>query len=184
MPRVQRVLSKKDWLEAGQRELRVSGVRGVKLRPLVTSLGVSTGSFYYHFKDFDDYLGKLADFYSGEQLLEGLKTVKQSSQNPEERLEALNGLVNERSLPQLAVAMRAWAQVDARARAAVETLDAIVSAFTIDCYRAMGMSQADAELCCYLLLAANSVDVKRPLSLPHLDDVRAALLAMVSRKAP
>jgi len=54
-------LSATDWIQAGQELLRERGISAIKLAALTERLGVSTGSFYHHFADFEQYLGALAD---------------------------------------------------------------------------------------------------------------------------
>lgn len=43
--------------------MRSTGVDGVKVAPLATRLGVTTGSFYWHFKDHRELLDALLDFW-------------------------------------------------------------------------------------------------------------------------
>src|SRR6476661_8934302 len=57
-------LSRRDWILAGQEILREHGVSGVKLAQLTRRLNVSTGSFYHHFSNFDEYLGATAEAFS------------------------------------------------------------------------------------------------------------------------
>src|SRR5258706_12091933 len=44
-------LSAKDWLDRGLRARAESGFTALKAEPLAKSLGVSRGSFYWHFAD-------------------------------------------------------------------------------------------------------------------------------------
>src|SRR5476651_2671607 len=44
-------LSAKDWLDQGLRTLATSGFTALKAEPLAKALGVSRGSFYWHFAD-------------------------------------------------------------------------------------------------------------------------------------
>ncbi|MFK7914108.1 MAG: TetR/AcrR family transcriptional regulator, partial [Pseudomonadales bacterium] len=59
--------TRQDWVHGGQRLLIKGGINAVKLRALTQQLGVSSGSFYHHFKNFDVYLTALADYYGTEQ---------------------------------------------------------------------------------------------------------------------
>ena len=70
MSRLGTGLSRTDWLDEGQRLLRGRGIEGVSIRALTDGLGVSKGSFYHHFKDLDDYLATLADYFSNEQMID------------------------------------------------------------------------------------------------------------------
>ena len=46
-------LGRNDWIASGQVILRKSGISAVKLSALTARLGVSIGSFYHHFTNFD-----------------------------------------------------------------------------------------------------------------------------------
>jgi AcrR family transcriptional regulator len=48
-------LSKQDWIDAGLRALAVSGVGALKADTLAKVLGVSRGSFYWHFTNVSDF---------------------------------------------------------------------------------------------------------------------------------
>jgi len=48
-------LSAKDWLDMGLKTLAKSGFTALKAEPLAKAMGVSRGSFYWHFADIDAY---------------------------------------------------------------------------------------------------------------------------------
>ena len=52
-------LGKDDWLRAARRALLIRGPNGVRVEPLARDLGVTKGSFYWHFSDRDDLLEAL-----------------------------------------------------------------------------------------------------------------------------
>jgi AcrR family transcriptional regulator len=114
------VQSRTDFIRAGQQLLRDGGVRAVKLRELTRALGVTTGSFYHHFDNFDVYLGELAAEFAlaGEPIAAVLAQLQ-----PAERVRTLLSIRAESDVPALDRAMRIWAAGDARARDAVERLD-------------------------------------------------------------
>lgn len=155
-------LNRTFWLEAGQRLLKDDGPRGVKLRRLAAVLNISTGSFYHHFDDFDDFLGALAAHYSGRQLRDGLEQICQATPDPYGRLLASARHAQANDLPRLAVAMRAWAQSEPRALDAVRALDQALLAFFSDCLTGMGHDADSAAMRAHLLLVSASVDVRRP----------------------
>lgn len=154
-------LSRTSWLDAGQRLLRDDGPRGVKLRRLAAALKISTGSFYHHFVDFDDYLGALAAYYSGAQLRDGLNRIRSETPDPFQRLLAAARHAQANELPRLAIAMRAWAQSEPRALAAVRALDETMLAFLGECLAGMGHDADSAAMRAHLMLASASVDVRQ-----------------------
>lgn len=48
-------LTKIDWIKHGLRTLADNGANALKVRPMSTKLGVSRGSFYWHFQDIADF---------------------------------------------------------------------------------------------------------------------------------
>ena len=48
-------LTKQDWINSGLRMLATDGASALKVGAMAAALGVSRGSFYWHFKDFSDF---------------------------------------------------------------------------------------------------------------------------------
>ena len=155
-------LGRRDWLEAGQQLLRTSGVGGLKLHALAASLGISTGSFYHHFSDFDAYLVALAKYYSGEQLAANLETVRREARSPYDRIVRASRLAQETALPALMVAMRAWARRDARVTPEVAALEQGLMDFLAECFVELGFTRDQALVRAFILMSAASGEVARP----------------------
>ena len=155
-------LGRRDWLEAGQRLLLVSGVGGLKLRALAGSLGISTGSFYHHFSDFDAYLVALAKYYSGEQLAANIATVLREAHTPYDRIVRASQVAREVALPELMVAMRAWARRDARVAPEVRALEQGLMDFLARCFVELGFQHDQALVRAFVMLSAASSEVALP----------------------
>ena len=54
-----RVLSPDDWIDAATDMLISKSIDAVRVESLSRDLGITVGSFYYHFKDRNDLLSKL-----------------------------------------------------------------------------------------------------------------------------
>lgn len=136
-------LARADWIRAAQGLLREGGVQAVKLGALTRALGVTTGSFYHHFKDLDALLAALAEEYakSSRRLRGALADL-----DPVERIRALLAVRAAGDVPALDRAMRAWAEADPRARAAVEQLDNAVLDFVFDAFTDLGFEPAEARM--------------------------------------
>lgn len=119
--RARTVLSRTDWLVAGQQLLRDGGITSVKLTALTSTLGVTTGSFYHHFEDFGAYLDALADYYAGDVGIDALQAAADA--DPLDRIRMLVRLRGEWDVPKLDRAMRVWAASSPRAADAVKRLD-------------------------------------------------------------
>ncbi len=172
-------LTPRAWLEAGQTLLRQGGLKALKLRPLADELGVSTGSFYHHFADFDAYQGALAGYWAGPQVEELIGAIGRAEADPVGRIRLLAQLVRRRGLSRLSIAMRAWAESDPRARAAVEHHDALMLGFLTDCLVATGFAREDAAVRGYALMTLGLSKVHAPhLSMPQLMEALIGILCV------
>ena len=52
-------LSREDWIDFALQKLSEEGIDKVKIAPLARVLAVTKGSFYWHFKDRNDFLEQL-----------------------------------------------------------------------------------------------------------------------------
>ena len=171
-------LTPRDWLEAGQTLLRRGGLRALKLRPLADELRVSTGSFYHHFTDFDAYQGRLAEYFAKTQVSELVDAIARAEAEPVARIRLLAQTVRRCGLSRLSIAMRAWAESDARAQRAVERHDDIMLGFLTDCVEANGFNREDAAVRAYALMTLGVGKVHAPhLSMPALMEALIDILA-------
>ena len=79
-------LSRDDWLAAALEVLYDEGVGNVSIVRIARDLGVTRGSFYWHFKDRHDLLRSLLDFWVHSQTEAILEKVDQFEGTPSERL--------------------------------------------------------------------------------------------------
>jgi AcrR family transcriptional regulator len=61
-----RRLDRYDWLIQGIETLRNSGIDAVRVEPMARLLGVTKGSFYWHFKDRGEFLDGLLEYWETE----------------------------------------------------------------------------------------------------------------------
>jgi AcrR family transcriptional regulator len=114
-------LSAKDWLDQGLKTLTESGFTALKAEPLAKAMGVSRGSFYWHFADIGAFHAAiLARWHevAAEQIIANVEAASKD-ENPLALL--LRRVFGERLTLERAV--RTWASVDPAARAAVQAID-------------------------------------------------------------
>ncbi len=150
-----RRLSGVDWIEAGQDILREQGIAGVKLSALTARLGVSTGSFYHHFSDFEDYLGAVARHFSADRVRPGLEQTMVGNPDPITRIQRLAKLSLQERTFELDHAMRIWATMDPRAAATVSESESLVLPFLAQAFRDLGFEAGEAEVRARILLSVN-----------------------------
>jgi AcrR family transcriptional regulator len=114
-------LSAKDWLDQGLRTLASSGFTALKAEPLAKAMGVSRGSFYWHFADIGAFHAAILKHWrevAAEQIIANLEATSDHD-NPLVVLlrQAFGGRLT------LEKAVRSWAAHDLRAKAAVQAID-------------------------------------------------------------
>ena len=115
-------LSVQDWVELGLKTLAKSGFTALKAEPLAKAMGVSRGSFYWHFADIGAYHAAILERWrevATEQIIAGVESAKDANKDPLAVLLKLT--FGSRHVLERAV--RSWAANDARARAAVVAVD-------------------------------------------------------------
>ena len=114
-------LSAQDWINQGLKTLVKSGFTALKAEPLAKAMGVSRGSFYWHFADISAFHAAILKHWreiSAEQIIAGVEAAS-AHENPLAVL--LRRVFGERLV--LENAVRTWASVDPAARAAVQAID-------------------------------------------------------------
>jgi AcrR family transcriptional regulator len=114
-------LTAQDWLNQGLKTLAKSGFTALKADPLAKAMGVSRGSFYWHFADIGAFHAAILKQWreiAVEQIIASVEAAAKD-ENPLEVL--LRRVFSERLT--LENAVRTWASVDATARSAVQAID-------------------------------------------------------------
>lgn len=116
-------LSASDWVRAAARRLATDGVDGVRVEPLATDLGVSKGSFYWHFANRDALLEAVLDHWQQAGVAGVIAAVEDAGTDPEARLRELLRRSFDHADRGFDVGVRAWAARDERARTAAGAVD-------------------------------------------------------------
>jgi AcrR family transcriptional regulator len=117
-------LTREDWLAAALEALDESGVDAVKVLPLSKRLGVSRGSFYWHFHNRRELLQAVLDYWdrwSTEGMIAELSEAAETE--PKERIWLLMDRVLTLGLAGRDPAIRTWARYDADAARVVRRVD-------------------------------------------------------------
>lgn len=155
----------------GQAVLREGGIEALKLHCLTKRLAVSTGSFYHHFKNFDEYLSAVADFYGSEQAQLPFDEARvRVGDDPELLLKEATTIFGVGSGRQLNIAMRAWAQMDKRAYAAVRRYDETLIKNLDTIFLALGYDEIGAKSRTLVMMGLASVDLDPKLMAPSFTD--------------
>lgn len=155
-------LTRKDWILEGQNLLRDEGIAGVKLATLTRRLAVSTGSFYHHFTDFEDYLGAVAEYFSADRVQGLIDRTLAGNPDPVTRMQRLAKLSLQDHTFELDKAMRIWATMDPRAAVTVARSEQLVLDFLTQAFGDLGFPPSEANLRARILLSANIAPILTP----------------------
>ncbi len=115
-----RRLSREDWLHETLKVLQSRGIDGVKIVVIAGRLGVTSGSFYWHFKDLRDLLDCVLDYWERELTNVIRERAKSFSGPPEDRVLNLLLQVIEEDAAAYDNAISIWAREDLKARRVFE----------------------------------------------------------------
>lgn len=152
--------SKEDWIRAALDALREDGVEGVRVEPLAVRLGVTKGSFYWHFETREQLLTAALDAWVARGTEAIIEHVEGVQTGPEAKLRELwrrTALDSTRDLS-TELAIRDLAQRDADVRERVRQVDERRMSYLCELFREMGFTQELAvarSLMLYSLLIGN-----------------------------
>jgi len=115
-------LGRGDWLAAATAALAESGVDAVRVEPLAQRLGITKGSFYWHFRDRPALLAAVLEDWEKVATLAIIDEVEAGGGDASARLLRLFLLTLDAD-PRLERQLRAWAAGDPAAATIVERVD-------------------------------------------------------------
>ena len=114
-------LSAKDWLDQGLKALAANGMTALKAEPLAKAMGVSRGSFYWHFDDIGAFRTAILAYWREVSAERVIADLEEAAGNDNPLLLLLRRTFSSRLT--LEKAVRSWATFDAEARSAVRAID-------------------------------------------------------------
>jgi AcrR family transcriptional regulator len=114
-------LAAKDWLDQGLKSLTELGFPALKAEPLAKVMGVSRGSFYWHFSDVETFHAAILEHWR-EVAVEQIIADIDASPVDDDPIERLLRRAFSRE-PALESAIRSWSTHSRLARAAVQAVD-------------------------------------------------------------
>ena len=114
-------LSARDWLDQGLKALAQNGFTALKAEPLAKAMGVSRGSFYWHFADINAFHAAILAQWREVAAEQIIANVEAGAQDENPLMLLLVRVFSEKLTLERAV--RTWANVDPAARAAVQAID-------------------------------------------------------------
>lgn len=176
-------LSFDDWTEAGLRLLVSEGRSAVKIARLCDELGVTKGSFYWHFSDVDDLMKAIATRYTSQDndSARGLTSLEELPVH--ERLERMAAMLVDDRAWAAEVAVRDWARTDSQVAESVRALDQRIMSGIETAFRDLGFDEDEARVRAGTLVYAGIGFLygRDNLTTPTADDIQELVAILVRR---
>ena len=132
-----------DWIRAALARLSEAGVDAVRVELLARDLGVSKGSFYWHFRDRQDLLEKTLTQWEGREL--DLLDLDENATNAATRWARIVQATADPGRIQLGASVRSWARRDERVAQRVAAMERKKAAVIANVLQDVGFTRAAAE---------------------------------------
>lgn len=176
-------LSADDWARAGLDLLMTEGRSAVKISRLCADFGVTKGSFYWHFNDFDALMTAVARLYFSQEMDVARGLVSMEEMPPDQRLETMSAMLVESRAWEGEAAIREWARADETVAEAVGELDRRILRVVHDAFAELGFSEREARIRSGVLVYAGIGFVygRSALPVPSVEEIHDVLALLLRR---
>ncbi|PIE14534.1 MAG: TetR family transcriptional regulator [Rhodobacterales bacterium] len=178
-------LNKSDWVDAATGILVDENVRGIRIDVLCKKLGVTKGSFYWHFGGRPALLQAILARWHGRMTTNVIQRLGANGGLPMDRLRALLALPRVTRSPAFArieQSIRDWSRRDNQAFEAVQEVDQIRLDYIADLFIQQGTAPdiaARRAYIVYALLMGDSV-LRNTVKPDNIDDVLDEIMEMLA----
>ena len=138
-------LTRDSWLQAALELLTTVGLEGIKVVPLAARLGVTSGSFYWHFKNRRELHEALLDYWEMNTTDAAIEGARQFQGTPQARIAWLMEQIMVEGMARYDLPIWQWAQGDIGARAVFQRVLDKRFAFAKRLFSEAGFGEADSE---------------------------------------
>ena len=134
------------WLGEALNALNEQGSANLTVRNISERLGVTTGSFYWHFKSRQEFVQAIVDYWQLVFTDAIANQIDSSSADPHKQLYNLMEILTEQEIPRFNIAIRAWAAMDEEIAKVVRTVDKTQMDFVGHLFRRLGFNGKELEM--------------------------------------
>jgi AcrR family transcriptional regulator len=139
-------LNRTEWLARALEVLGKKGAGELTVDSLSQHLGVTKGSFYWHFKDRANFFRQLIEYWDEFFTQTVIAEISTRDSSPEDRLLELMQLVHTKHLDRFEMPVRAWAQQNPALAPLVRSVDKRRIGFVKSLFMEMGFDKDEAEM--------------------------------------
>lgn len=151
-------LDRETWLLRALEALAEEGPQVLAVEKLCSRLGVSRGSFYWHFKNRAEFVRDLVDYWD-QRFTQAIRdTVAVHEGDAAERLMALTELIQQVKAARFDLAIRSWAGAEPEAAAAVKRTDETRYRFVRSLFAELGFQGDELEMRTRTYVVFSSMD--------------------------
>lgn len=178
-------IGRKEWIRAGYFTLGVKGLAGVNVESVAKTLNVSKGSFYWHFKDRQEWVGEILEMCltRRKELVKELALVADPVERFQRLLDAVDDEAHETGFLGIRSALRLWALTDTavaeRLNETDNALKDIVRSVQIDLGYAENHADRTAQLAFTAFLGYAELKSRGTEWIPQWPDFKDQLKALV-----
>lgn len=132
-------LTREDWIKAGLQQLADAGIHKVRIEALARLLKISKGSFYHYFRDHQELLDAMLDYWE----IHATKQIVHSMEQEQATLEQLLRISFSRD-KKIEIGIYAWAKYDLAVAARIVDIEEQRIACVAKLYRKMGMNDVES----------------------------------------
>jgi AcrR family transcriptional regulator len=139
-------VSKDQWLAVALDMLESEGVEAVKIERLAKGLNISRSGFYWHFKNRQDLLEHLLDFWVREYTAVVSDNPDVKKLDPKKRLLTVMEMIRDKRLTKYDLAINAWAKVEPQAHEVLKKAVKIRLDFLRSIFAELGFEGDELEM--------------------------------------
>jgi AcrR family transcriptional regulator len=138
--------SREEWLERALEILSREGNARLRIDRLAESMGVTKGSFYWHFKNRRDFIIRLVNYWADSSTAPVIEAVNRVGGTPQKRLYALMEFLWRKDFAKYDVCMRAWAAQESEVATIVRRVDKQRMEYVGSLFKEMGFTGQELEM--------------------------------------
>ena len=164
--------TREQWLQKSLEAISGKGFGRVVIDNIVTSLGVTKGSFYWHFKDRNDFLEKLITYWDDTFTKIVMYHINESEAGPRERLLELMLYITRNRLASYDAAITTLTHNEPQISNQIAKVFESRMQFVATLFAEMGYKEADLEMRSRMLVMFMSQEQNMPTQKPLKEQIK------------
>jgi AcrR family transcriptional regulator len=155
---IHRGVSKAEWLEQALQTLGKGGVAAITVEGMAKSLGINKSGFYWHFKNRDDLLRQILNYWSHEVTEVITDNPDLFKLEPKARLIKVAEMILDFELTRYEIVIRQWALQDDLAARAAKKVNRVRMDFISNTLSELGFKGDDLDMRAMLFVCYQSLE--------------------------